>query len=132
MWGRVAYNRAAGKDMDIRHPREFSKTAANESSLDAKTQRRIVRAEAAMANGFENIGLFAAAVVAGNAAKLSPKLLNGLSLGYIVSRLVYTWIYISNETKVLATGRALAFFSGMGMIFTLFTKAGNKLRNAAL
>ena len=132
MWGRWTFNKAAGKDMDTRHPREFSKQAAEDSSLDEKTRGRILRAEAAMANGFENIGLFAAAVVAGNVAKLPPKLLNGLSLGYIVSREVYMWIYICNDTKLLAAGRALAFFGGIGTIFTLFIKAGNKLRNAAL
>ena len=85
-----------------------------------------------MANGFDNIGLFAAAVVAGNVAGLSPRVLNGLSLGYIVSRVVYTWVYIGNETKMLANARLVTFFSGMAMVFTLFIKAGNKLRRTML
>ena len=92
--------------MDVTYPRGFVKAAQDETLLDERTRRRIVRAEAAMANGFEHIGIFAAAVVAGNVAKLNPRLLNGLSLGYIVSRLVY--------------------------IFTLFIKAGNKLRHAVM
>ena len=127
LWARYAYNKALGKDMDTRHPRDFTKTVANDKTLDETTRGRIVRAEAAMQNGYDNIGLFAAAVVAGNLARLDSKLLNGLSLGYVMSRLVYMWVYVHNETSSLANGRAAAFFSGIGMVFALFIKAGTKL-----
>lgn len=65
------YQKNTNTMMDMRAPREFSKTASNDSRLHSDIKGRICRAEAAQANGFENIGLFAAAVVAGNVAKLS-------------------------------------------------------------
>ena len=130
MWGRHLYHRATNKDMDVVNPRNFKEDAASESTIDSRTQGRILRAEAAMNNGYENIGMFAAAVVAGNAAGLSPKLLNGLSLGYVTSRVAYNVIYIYNETFWQAAARSVTFFSGLGMCFALFIKAGEKFKRA--
>ena len=81
-----------------------------------------------MNNGQENIGLFAAAVVAGNAAGLEPKLLNTLSLGYFVSRAAYNVIYIWQDTFAKSTLRPVAFFAGAAMYFTLFVKAGHEFQ----
>lgn len=130
MWGRMKYYHVVGHDMDIRNPRDYPNAVANEKALDAQLKGRILRAEGAMQNHLENVGLFAAAVVAGNLAKLSPKVLNGLSLGYFVCRVVYMYVYIRNETKGQAIMRAVTFFSGLGMIFSLFHMAGNRLMNA--
>lgn len=133
MWARSAYRSATnGQDIDVRQPRDFPKMVADNTTIDPDTRDRILRAEAAMANGFDNIGLFAAAVVAGNAARLNPKLLNGLSLGYVLSRVVYNFVYINNSTSQLARTRVVTFFSGLGMIFTLFVKAGNKINGITL
>lgn len=120
----------SGGDLDIRNPRAFSDEVARDSRLKDSTRNRIVRAEAAMDNGFEFIGIFAAAVCAGNVARLETKWLNGLSWGWLASRAVYNVLYVNNETKRLAKARAAVFMAGMGMVFTLFVKAGNKLRQA--
>lgn len=61
----------------------------------------ITRAESAQQNGFENVGLFAAAVVAGNIAKLDNSTLNILSGGYILSRIAYNYIYITNTSDAM-------------------------------
>lgn len=116
--------------MDIRNPRAFSEDVRHDDSLGENTRDRIVRAEAAMDNGFEFIGLFAAAVCAGNIARLENRWLNGLSWGWLVSRVVYNVVYVNNETKGLAKARAGVYMSGMGMVFALFGMAGNKLRQA--
>lgn len=65
------------------------------------TKERIVRAEGAQQNGFENIGLFAAAVVAGNMARLDNWTLNALTGGYLASRVAYNLLYINNTTDAL-------------------------------
>lgn len=85
-----------------------------------------------MQNGLDNIGLFAAAVVAGNAAGLSPKLLNGLSVGYCLSRVAYNFVYIHAETRMQAHGRAATFLFGIACCFHLFVKAGEKFKHAVL
>lgn len=130
-YGARKYSEATeGGDLDIRNPRAFSDEVAEDSHLRESTRNRIIRAEAAMDNGFEFLGLFAAAVCAGNIARVENRWLNGLSWGWLASRVVYNVLYVNNETKALAKARAGVFMAGMGMIFTLFVQAGNKLRQA--
>lgn len=69
--------------------------------LPTATKDTIARAEGAQQNGFENIGLFAAAVVVGNVAKLDNSTLNTLSYGYLASRVVYNFLYINGTTDAL-------------------------------
>lgn len=57
-----------------------------------------MRAESAQQNGFENLGLFAAAVVIGNVANLSNSTLNTLSGAYLASRVVYNYLYLTGTT----------------------------------
>lgn len=141
-----------GKSFDNRSPRTYLSSVKDTQALDATTKQRIIRAEGAQQNGFENVGLFAAAVVAANSmgflhyhclfivrrtranhgslvAKVDNWTLNALSGGYLVSRLVYNLIYVNNESESLANARTATFLSGIGMIFTLFIKSGNALRN---
>jgi uncharacterized MAPEG superfamily protein len=67
--------------------------------FDIATKEKIIRAEGAQQNGFENVGLFAAAVVAGNIAKLDNTTLNYLSGGYLASRVLYNFVYINNQSE---------------------------------
>jgi uncharacterized MAPEG superfamily protein len=127
MWGRIKYAKAVGHDMDIRNPRDHYNAVASEEALSPELRGRILRAEGAMQNHLDNMGLFAAAVVAGNVAKLSPGMLNGLSLGYLLCRVVYMYVYIRNETRAQAFVRAVTFFSGLGVVFALFHMAGLRL-----
>lgn len=64
----------------------------------AETKLMIIRAEGAQQNGFENLGLFASAVVIGNVAKLDNSTLNMLSCAYLASRVVYNLSYIYGTT----------------------------------
>lgn len=89
------------------------------------------RAEAAQQNGFENLGLFAAAIVAGNIAKLPASTLNTSAIVYLVGRIVYNLLYINTESLKLSNARTVVFLSGIGTIMTLFVKSGNAL-NALL
>jgi uncharacterized MAPEG superfamily protein len=122
------YQKASSRQFDNRQPRSLTQMVAANQSIDSATKGRIIRAESAQQNAFENIGLFAAAVVAGNMASLENRMLNLLSVGYVASRLIYTYIYINNTTGPLAATRTAVFLSGIGMIWTLFIMAGNTLR----
>lgn len=68
----------------------------NKSAIDHK----YIRAEAAQQNGFENLGLYAAAIVAGHIAKLPSGQLNSLALGYVASRVLFNilYIFVTSET----------------------------------
>lgn len=127
----VYATKLSSRQFDNRTPRLLNKIVTDDQSIDSPTKDRIIRAESAQQNGFENVGLFAAAVVAGNIARLDNTWLNGLSVGYVISRLVYNLVYINNTTPTLATTRTCVFISGMGMIWTLFILAGNELRTLA-
>lgn len=127
----VAYKQSTKKDLDGKAPRDWPLQLANNQALDAKAKGRIMRAESAQSNGLENIGLFAAAVVAGNVAGLPANTLNTLSFSYVASRIVYNYIYINNDDIPVAA-RTATFFAGLGCVFTLFIKAGNGLKNAVI
>ncbi|ERF76253.1 hypothetical protein EPUS_04330 [Endocarpon pusillum Z07020] len=124
------YEKASSRQFDNREPRSFTKMVMENQSIDSATKGRIIRAESAQQNGFENIGFFATAVVAGNLARLDTTWLNTLSVGYVISRILYNLIYLNNTTAGLATTRTVTYISGIGMIWTIFIMAGNKLRSS--
>lgn len=79
---------------------------------------RLQRAEAVVANAFETLGLYAAAVTAGNAAGVQARIMNTLTLSYIASRVLYTWIYIwGQENRKIAPLRTIVW--GVGMCFSM-------------
>ncbi|QDS76246.1 hypothetical protein FKW77_001055 [Venturia effusa] len=119
-----------GKKFDNRNPRTYIPSLASDQTFDQTTKNTIIRAEGAQQNGFENLGIFAAAVLAGNYAKLDNETLNWLSMGYLGSRVVYNFLYINNTSDVMANARTVSFLSGIGIIFTLFVKSGNAIRNS--
>ncbi len=123
------YESATKKEFPVTAPRTLLAKLDTDQSLDNATKSKLVRSEAAQQNGFENLGLFAAAVVAANVANVDNWWLNVLSMGYLASRAVYNVVYINNETKGAATMRSSVFMGGIAMIFTLFIKAGNQVRN---
>lgn len=128
LYAAYLYTTTTSKSLDLVLPRALAARATADQALDSSTRDRIVRAEAAQANGLENVGYFAAAVVAGNMAGLGKGLLNALSFGYLVSRGVYNWIYVVGGTKGLALVRTGLFFGGQGLVFALFVLAGNRMR----
>lgn len=110
-------------------PRDFVKTIEHHSSIDVVGKGRLRRAEAAVANSFENFGPFAAAVVAGSTAKLDPALLNLLSIGYLLSRIAYSYLYIQADTPEKAKYRTSAYLVSMAFLFCLIITAGGKFKN---
>ncbi|KAI0381665.1 hypothetical protein F5Y04DRAFT_65473 [Hypomontagnella monticulosa] len=111
------------KFFDGNNPRFF--TARLESAdIDKKLRGRLQRAEAAGANAFETLGLYAAAVTAGNAGGLSASTMNGLSIGYLATRVLYTWIYIwGQENRKMAPLRTIVWGINMIICMTMFSMA---------
>lgn len=112
------YAASLGK-FDNKNPRTYTREADSDQSISkgklqpicmtlrshlkadtafVATKATIVRAEGAQQNGFENIGLFAAAVVIGNVAKLDNYTLNALAGSYLASRVAYNLLYINSTT----------------------------------
>ncbi|KAI1352787.1 hypothetical protein F5Y01DRAFT_83344 [Xylaria sp. FL0043] len=126
LWPRSqsAFGEPGKKYFDPANPRTFT-SRLEKADLDKETVARILRAEAASANGMEGLPIFAAAVVAGNSAGLSNTALNSLSVGYIVSRIIYNYVYIFlSSNRKLASLRTPVWFVGIGSALALFVKAG--------
>lgn len=126
------YEKASSRSFDLTQPRSLTASIASDQTIDKSTKDTIIRAEGAQQNGVENLGIFAAAVVAGNVAGLNNGYLNALSGGYVASRVVYNLVYINNTTGALAQTRSAVYLSGVAMCFTLFISAGNKLNSSVL
>ncbi|KAF2028658.1 hypothetical protein EK21DRAFT_113672 [Setomelanomma holmii] len=122
------YAASLGK-FDNKNPRTYTSDTEADQSIDKATKAKIIRAEGAQQNGFENIGLFAAAVVIGNVAKLPNSTLNTLSAAYLASRVVYNGLYIAGTSDMLSNARSVTFLTGVGIIWTFFIQSGNVLRN---
>ena len=91
----------------------------------------ITRIKSAADNGYETLGLFAAAVAAGNQAGLTPRTLNLCSAGYLATRLIfnYIYIYLGGSAKI-APLRSLVWAANIFFSLGLFVASGLKLKNA--
>jgi len=122
------YERATSKPFDNTRPRSLTSTIKEDQSVSKADKDLVIRAEGCQQNGFENVGIFAAAVVAANVAKLDVGYLNMLSWGYIASRVVYTYVYLNNTSLGFAYVRSVVFVGGVGLCMTMFVSAANVLR----
>ncbi|KAI2615140.1 hypothetical protein GGR54DRAFT_309988 [Hypoxylon sp. NC1633] len=118
--------RGPGKNIfDPGNPRTFT-ARLQSSDIDKNLKARLQRAEAVVANGFETLGLYAAAVTAGNAAHVSADTMNTLALCYLASRLLYTWIYIwGQENRKIRPLRTIVWCVGIILTMNMFIKAGS-------
>ncbi|KAI1449334.1 hypothetical protein F5Y02DRAFT_206336 [Annulohypoxylon stygium] len=114
------------KVFDGNNPRLFTQ-ALEKSDLDKRLKGRLQRAESATANAFETLGFYAAAVTAGNAGGVSADTMNNLALGYMASRIFYTWIYIwGQENRRWIWARTNVWGVGMALCSAMFVLAGIK------
>ncbi|KAL2136136.1 hypothetical protein VTI74DRAFT_5359 [Chaetomium olivicolor] len=118
----------AGKNYNIGNPRKTEEICAKDTTMDKVTLRRISRAKAATANAFETLGLYAAAVVAGNVAGVAAGRMNKLTMIYVASRVVYNYVYVVlQDNDRLAALRPLVWLTGIAVIMMLFVAAGKAL-----
>ncbi|KAI8628652.1 hypothetical protein F5Y19DRAFT_476197 [Xylariaceae sp. FL1651] len=96
-------------------------------SLLSRTKSKILRAEAAAANGQETVGLFAAAVIAANYTGVPVETINTVCAVWLGTRVVYNTIYIFlQENRSFAPLRSLVWNAGLISWVTLCVKAGNR------
>jgi uncharacterized MAPEG superfamily protein len=100
---------------------------AADKTLPPQVRDRILRAESAMINGYDNLGFFAAAVCMGNVARMDISLLNWLAAVYIGSRLLYIPAYIYNDTVRSVYTRSALFAVGLVINVALFVLSGVRL-----
>ncbi|KAJ3478839.1 hypothetical protein NLG97_g8469 [Lecanicillium saksenae] len=112
---------------DNAYPRNLNEDV-EKSTLDKEAKQRVARAQAASDNGFETIGLYAAAVVAANVAGVDTTSLNRITIGYVLSRFAYVFTYVNlGANRKTAPVRSGVWMAGIAAIMTLFIKAGNKV-----
>jgi uncharacterized MAPEG superfamily protein len=80
--------------------------------LDAMRQR----AYWAQLNGFEAFPLFAAAVIIAHLARAPQPWVDGLAVGFVLLRVIYTVLYICDKP----TPRSLVWVAALGCIVGLF------------
>lgn len=67
------------------------------------------------------------------AAGVPNRTLNYLGAGYLASRVAYNAVYIVlQENRKLAPLRSVMYFTGVGLIVSLWVKAGNAAAEALL
>ncbi|KAJ9639601.1 hypothetical protein H2204_003671 [Knufia peltigerae] len=111
----------AGK-FDRVNPRLFVASVEDNKTIESSLKRKIIRAEGAQLNGFENLGFFAGAVVAANTTGVDVWWLNVLSMAYVFNRALYNIVYIKG---VAGPVRGLPYYAAVACAITLYIKAGN-------
>lgn len=108
IWAKASAGNFTPKDN--KDPRAFLATVQGVSK----------RANNAQQNGFEITPAFAAAVIIAHlAGGAEQALLDQLAMAFVASRVLYTLCYIADW----ATLRSLVWFSGVGLIVSLFVVA---------
>lgn len=111
------YDKVSKSDMfDKVNPRTLLTALESNATIDPATKRRIARAEAAQINGFENLGFFAGAVVAANAAGVDTWWTNVLSISYLLHRGLFNVFYVNGLGGFT---RGAAFYGALGSVYGL-------------
>ncbi|KAH7027202.1 uncharacterized protein B0I36DRAFT_385271 [Microdochium trichocladiopsis] len=103
--------------------------ALKTAKMDEELRGRLLRAEACCANGFEALPLFAAAVTAGNAAGVPARTMNLLSVGWIATRVAYTYVFIWYQGREKLAYNAVplrtkVWLVGITTLMSMFVLAG--------
>ncbi|KAI0879246.1 hypothetical protein GGS24DRAFT_440107 [Hypoxylon argillaceum] len=123
------YSKAlSGKNYDIANPRALAENVQKDEKLPKEIKAKILRSEAAVANGQDTLGLFVTSVIAANYAGVPVETINKLVALYLSSRVAYNITYIFLQEKPsFAALRSLVWNVGVVSWVTLFVKAGNRL-----
>ncbi|CAG7555429.1 unnamed protein product [Fusarium equiseti] len=122
---------AARGTYDNANPRSHKNIIEKSDNFTKSDKQFFLRAKAATENGFETLGLYAASIVAANFAGVSTPAVNLLSFSYVASRIAYNIAYLWLQAdRRLAPVRSLVWTVSIGLIVTLWVKAGNKMLSA--
>lgn len=96
---------------------------------------RFERAEAAHANGMENLPVFATAVILGNLAKLEQGGWGGLNAfagSFLALRVLYNVVYINNTSREVSAVRSLIWAATVGLCMRVIIKSAWALNGKLL
>ncbi|ROT38534.1 hypothetical protein SODALDRAFT_333129 [Sodiomyces alkalinus F11] len=118
----------ARSNADIHEPRKLLQRVEKDETLDKRIKSRIIRAKGASENAIETLGYHAVAVAAAVFSGVDPCVVNGLSLGYLVARVLFAYTYVVlQDNRRFAPLRSLFWFVAQGITFTLYFKAARAL-----
>ncbi|GFF32261.1 hypothetical protein IFM51744_03323 [Aspergillus udagawae] len=98
--------------------------------LPAQIWQQLAKARGAHLNAMEGLPLFAAAMLAGNLAKLPSSDLNTLSLEFIGARLLYTALYMGAKSEAISYLRTGVWAWSVSIPIWGLIQAGRALNNA--
>ncbi|TKA26778.1 hypothetical protein B0A50_04224 [Salinomyces thailandicus] len=113
---------ASKGQMSIAHPRNNLENW--KGKLPTAVWSQLSRARGAHLNSMEVFPLFAAAVVAGNVAKLPSQDLNDMGLSFLGARTLYMALYIGISNDVLAFARTGVYAWSIGIPLVALWRAG--------
>ncbi|KXL43059.1 MAG: hypothetical protein FE78DRAFT_153129, partial [Acidomyces sp. 'richmondensis'] len=87
----------------------------------------LARVRGSHLNSMEIFPLFAAAMIAGNMAKLPPQDLNATAFSFIGARIVYIALYTTVSNDVIALTRTGAYAWSIGIPLISLWHAGQKI-----
>jgi len=108
-------------------PRSNIARLSEKKDISPELVARAARMEGAHLNGLENLPFFGLAVLAGNYAGVDNPTLNKVSGLYILTRILYNYIYITNTTQRASVFRSVIWMTSLSFPFYLFFKAAQLL-----
>ncbi|WRT66613.1 uncharacterized protein IL334_003572 [Kwoniella shivajii] len=124
-WAAPAAQKYARGSFDNANPKD-SWQNMDAAAIPLKIKGRIKRANAAQNNTHVNLPLFAASLVAANAAHVDSSSLHLYSAIWVLSRIAYTLAYIFIEDRKKSAIRSALFGVGVISCFALIIKAAQK------
>lgn len=112
---------------DNRNPRAAGMKKKLQDTLPPDVYAKYERAEAASANGFENLPLFAAAVILGNVAKLPAAEMDRFARNYLAIRFVYLLVYVYVSKQQYTGARSIIWLTSCVMCINVMVKAAKIL-----
>ncbi|WWC69948.1 uncharacterized protein I206_103892 [Kwoniella pini CBS 10737] len=124
-WAAPIANKVSKGSYDNANPKD-SWANIDSKPIPLQLKGRIKRAIAAENNTHTNLPLFAAALVAANAAHVDTSSLHFYAGLWLISRIAYTFAYIFIEDRKKSAIRSALFGVGVLSVFALVIKAANK------
>ncbi|PAV15180.1 zinc C3HC4 type (RING finger) [Pyrrhoderma noxium] len=113
-------------------PRSNTSRMRDDPSVPKEIAEKAERLEGAHLNGNEVLPLWIGAILAGHQAGIDNETLNIASLGFIITRMLYNYVYINQKTMGVSWIRTGIFFTSLSFPMYLFVKAGNILRKTGI
>ncbi|OQE16715.1 hypothetical protein PENSTE_c023G00497 [Penicillium steckii] len=99
------------------------------SNILGQVWDKLARARGAHLNALEGIPMFAAAMLAGNLAKLPSRDLNYMAVDYLAARVLYTAVYMGVKSELGSYLRTGIWAWSISIPIWLLLRAGNAIND---